>query len=146
MNFVAGIGGFGPLLDPIVELATKKFLTDGIPAEYRTSMTYGSWRSPFCPSPYQFHDETVERFNEGCLFWVYIGHGYPYQLDRVRVPGRSHHILSISDMPKLDNHHGMPIAIFLACYTGAYDQPYDCLAEEMLRAPGGPVAVWLARA
>ncbi len=141
VNFVAGIGGFGPLLDPIVELATKKFLTDGIPASYRTSMTYGSWRSPFCPNPYQFHTETVNRFNEGCLFWVYIGHGYPYQLDRVRVPSRSHHILNITDIPELENQNGIPIAIFLACYTGAYDQPYDCLAEEMLRAPGGPAAV-----
>ena len=75
------------------------------------------------------------------MFWVYIGHGYPYQLDRVRVPGRTYHILNTQDMSKLDNQHGTPIAIFLACYTGAYDQPYDCLAEEMLRAPGGPVAV-----
>lgn len=141
VNLIAGIGGFGPLLDPIVEMATRKFLTDGIPAEYRTTMTYGNWRSPYCPNPYQFHEQTVQRFNEGCLFWVYIGHGYPYQLDRVRVPGSSHHILSVMDTAKLENSRGMPIAIFLACYTGAYDQPYDCLAEEMLRAPGGPVAV-----
>ena len=142
INFVAGIGGFGPLLDPIVEMATKKFLTDGIPPQYETSMTYGSWRSPFCPNPYRFHETVIDRFNEGCLFWVYIGHGYPYQLDRVRVAGRSHHILDSNDMYKLDNHHGTPIAIFLACYTGAYDQPYDCLAEQMLRTPGGPVAVF----
>ncbi len=141
VNFVAGIGGFGRLLDPIVEMATKKFLTDGIPPEYHTSMTYGNWRSPFCPNPYQFHQEAVNRFNEGCLFWVYIGHGYPYQLDRVRVPGQTHHIFNVTDTPKLENQNGLPIAIFLACYTGAYDQPYDCLAEEMLRAPGGPVAV-----
>ena len=142
VNFVAGIGGFGPLLDPLVELATKKFLTDGIPPAYRTSMTYGSWRSPFCPNPYRFHEVAIDRFNEGCLFWVYIGHGYPYQLDRVQVPGRSHHILDTNDMPRMDNRRGAPIAIFLACYTGAYDQPYDCLAEQMLRAPGGPVAVF----
>ena len=141
VNFVAGIGGFGPLLDPIVEIATKKFLTDGIPSAYRTTMTYASWRSPFCPNPYEFHDKTVQRFNEGCLFWVYIGHGYPYQLDRVRVPDGSHHILSVADMPRLDNRNGIPIAVFLACYAGAYDQPYDCLAEEMLRSPGGPAAV-----
>jgi hypothetical protein len=44
-------------------------------------------------------------------------------------------------MGQLDNRQGMPIAIFLACYTGAFDLPYDCLAEQMLRAPGGPVAV-----
>jgi hypothetical protein len=141
INFVAGVGGFGPLLDPLLEMATRKFLTDGIPAEYETSMTYGSWRSPFCPDPYSFHAMTVNRFNEGCLFWVYIGHGYPYQLDRVRVPGKSFHIFSTRDVGKLDGRLGPPIAIFLACYTGAFDQPADCLAEEMLRAPGGPVAV-----
>jgi hypothetical protein len=141
INFVAGIGGFGPLIEPILELATKKFLTDGIPPEYETTMTYGSWRSPFFPSPAQFHEATINSLNEGCLFWVYIGHGYPYQLDRVRVPGQTYHILSTSDMHKLNNRHGPPIAVLLACYTGAYDQPYDCLAEHLVRAPGGPVAV-----
>ena len=123
-------------------MAAKKFLTDGIPPEYETSMTYASWRSPFCPNPAQFHAATINRFNEGCLFWVYIGHGYPYQLDRVRVPGATHHILNTADMVRLDNQRGMPIAIFLACYTGAYDQLYDCLAEQMVRAPGGPVAAF----
>ena len=73
---------------------------------------------------------------------MYIGHGYPYQLDRVRVPGSTHHILSTADMTQLENGRGMPIAIYLACYTGAYDLPQDCLAEQMLRAPGGPVAVF----
>lgn len=141
INFVAGIGGFGPLIEPVIEMATKKFLTDGIPPEYETTMTYGSWRSPFFPDPAQFHDATIKSLNEGCLFWVYIGHGYPYQLDRVRVPGQSYHILGTADMHKLQNRHGPPIAVLLACYTGAYDQPYDCLAEHLLRAPGGPVAV-----
>jgi len=140
VNFVAGLGGLGPLIDPIIELATKKFLTDGIPAAYDTSMTYANWRSPFCPSPARFHAATIGRLNEGCLFWVYVGHGYPYHLDRVRVPGRAHHILDTTDTAYLENRKGMPIAIFLACYTGAYDLPYDCLAEQMLRAPGGPVA------
>ncbi|MHB8864346.1 MAG: C25 family cysteine peptidase [Pirellulaceae bacterium] len=142
ISFVAGVGGLGPLIDPIVEMAAKKFLTDGIPPAYATSMTYASWRSPFCPNPPHFHAAALNRFNEGCLFWVYIGHGYPYQLDRVRVPGASHHILSTADMVRLDNQNGMPIAIFLACYTGAYDQQYDCLAEQMVRAPGGPVAAF----
>ncbi len=141
VNLVAGIGGFGPLIDPLLEMATKKFVTDGIPPEYETTMTYGSWRSPFCPSPFRFHATTVQRLNEGCLFWVYIGHGYPYELDRVRVPGRTFHILNTNDMGSLGNFTSPPIAIFLACYTGAFDQPADCLAERMLLAPGGPVAV-----
>lgn len=141
INCIAGVGGLGPLIDPIVEIATKKYLTGGVPPEYDLSMTYANWRSPYCPSPNQFHATTLHRFNEGCLFWVYIGHGYPYQLDRVRVPGGTYPILSTADMGQLSNQQGMPIAIFLACYTGAFDLPYDCLSEQMLRAPGGPVAV-----
>src|SRR5205814_4772776 len=37
---------------------------------------------------------------------------------------------------------GAPIAIMLACYTAAFDQPQDCLAEQLLKAEGGPVAVY----
>ena len=45
-------------------------------------MTYASLASPYCPDPRKFHDTTIGRFNEGCLFWVYIGHGHPTGLDR----------------------------------------------------------------
>jgi hypothetical protein len=34
-----------------------------------------------------------------------------------------------------------PIAILLACYTGAMDAPDDSLAERMVLTPGGPIAV-----
>lgn len=141
INFVAGVGGFGALVDTVLEATTRKFLCDGIPAEYHTSMTYGSWRSPFCPDPRRFHEATVERLTEGCLFWVYIGHGAPTQLDRVQVPGGQYPILANADVRKLNGGRGAPIALMLACYTGAFDAPQDCIAEEMLRAEGGPVAV-----
>lgn len=141
INFVAGVGGFGGIIDTVLETTTRKFLCDGIPPEYATSMTYGSWRSPYCPDPRRFHEAAVERLNEGCLFWVYIGHGAPTQLDRVQTPGGHFHILGTPDMAKLKGKQGPPIAILLACYTGAFDQPRDCLAEEMLRADGGPVAI-----
>ncbi|MCA9179296.1 MAG: hypothetical protein KDB14_32785 [Planctomycetales bacterium] len=139
VNFVAGVGGFG-FVDAIIETVTKRFLTDGIPPEFCTTMTYGSWKSVYCPSPPSFHAATVERLNEGSLFWVYIGHGHRYQLDRIRVPGAHHHILDIRDMDKLAARNGASIAIMLACYTGAFDSPRDCIAEEMVRAEGGPVA------
>ncbi len=141
INFIAGVGGFGAIVDSVLEYTTKRFLTDGIPPAYTTTMTYGSWRSPFCPDPRRFHDVAVQRLNEGCLFWVYIGHGQRRYLDRVQVPGGAFHILDVNDMPKLRAETAPPIAIFLACYTGAFDGELDCLAEEMLRAPGGPVAV-----
>ena len=141
LNFVAGVGGFGTLADTVLESAARYFLTRDIPAGYRVTMTYGSWRSPFCPDPRLFHLTTASRLNEGCWFWVYIGHGFHLGLDRVQVPGGQYHILANPDIGRLDCRHGSPIALFLACYAGAFDARRDCLAEEMLRAPGAPVAI-----
>ena len=142
VNFIAGVGGFSPLIDGVLETATSKLLTSGIPAAYDTPMTYGSWRSPYCPDPRLFHDVTVQRHNEGCLFWVYIGHGHATGLDRVSIPGERFHIFDVNDCRQLKAQAGSPIAIMLACYTAAFDQPQDCLGEELLRTPGGPVAVY----
>ncbi len=141
INLVAGVGGFSPLADSILELATKKFLTDGIPDDYETTMTYASWQSPYCPDPRRFRDVALARMNEGCLFWVYIGHGHRRQLDAVRTPAASYPILTLSDVAGMNAQRGLPIALMLACYTGAFDLPQDCLAEFMLRQPRGPVAV-----
>ncbi|MDX1944820.1 MAG: C25 family cysteine peptidase [Pirellulaceae bacterium] len=142
VNFIAGVGGFSPLIDGVIETATSRMLTSGIPAAYESQMTYGSWRSPYCPDPRLFHDTAVRRHNEGCLFWVYIGHGHAHGLDRVSVPGERFHIFDVDDCPELRAAGGPPIAVMLACYTAAFDQPRDCLAEELLRASGGPVAIF----
>jgi hypothetical protein len=142
VNFVAGVGGFSPILDTVVETVTSKLLTGGIPPAYETRMTYGSWRSPYCPDPRLFHAAAVERHNEGCLFWVYIGHGQSTQLDEVSIPGERFHIFDVRDCRELRSSGGSPIALMLACYTAAFDQPQDCLAEQMLKADGGPVAVY----
>lgn len=142
VNFVAGVGGFGAVADNVLETTTKKVLTEGIPASYETSMTYGSWRSPFCPDPRHFHQATVDRLNEGSLFWVYIGHGQRRFLDKIYTPTASHHIFDTDDMPKVRCTSRAPIAVFLSCYAGAFDETRDCLGEEMLRAEDGPVAVF----
>ncbi len=141
VNVVAGVGGFGWLADSVLESAARYFLTQKVPAEYAVSITHASWRSPFSPDPRQFHDTTLRRLNEGSLFWVYIGHGYPYGLDEVQTPGGTFHILANDDAEKLAGAHAPPIALFLACYTGAIDAWEDCLAERMLAQVGGPVAV-----
>ena len=141
MNFVAGVGGFGQLVDKMIEQSTKRIITDLIPPSYETSMTYGSWSSPYCPNPHRFSETVIERFNQGCLFWCYIGHGSQRRLDRVMLPDGRCDILDCDSARFLKAKHGSPIAIFLACYTGATDGPEDCLSEEMLRQPGGPIAI-----
>ncbi len=140
VNVVAGVGGFGWLADSVLESAARYFLTRLVPPEYVVSMTYASWRSPYSPDPRQFHRTTLERLNEGSLFWVYIGHGFPYGLDEVQTPGGTFPILANDDAEKLAARTP-PVALFLACYTGAFDAWDDCLAERMLARDGGPVAV-----
>lgn len=141
IHFVGGLGGFGPLIDTALEQWAKRLITEGVPAGYSTTMTYGSWQSPYCPLPSKFCEATRARLNEGGLFWIYMGHGEVRQVDRLRVPGRQFPILSADDVPQLNNQRSPPIALFLSCYSGAFDARQDCLAEELLRADGGPVAV-----
>lgn len=142
VNFIAGVGGFGAVADTLLELSAKRLITSGIPAGYATSMTHASWRSPYCPEPRRINSAVLERLNEGCLFWVYFGHGQSRHLDRLYTPTNARYeILHCDDVPAMQCRHGAPIALFLSCYAGAYDQPEDCLAEEMLRARTGPVAV-----
>ena len=141
INLIAGLGGFGSVTDGLIESTAKQIITDKIPASYDTSVTYGSWQSPYCPDPRLFSQTTIERFNEGCLFWIYVGHGDRQRLDKVRVPKQRFDILDSESARSLNCTSGSPIAIFLACYTGAIDSSRDCLAEQMVKQPGGPVAV-----
>jgi hypothetical protein len=142
INLVAGVGGFGMLADAAIETTAKHFLTAGIPAAYGTTLTQASWQSPYCPFPRLFQKCTADRLNEGSLFFVYMGHGERRYLDSMHAPGRqSFPIFACANVPELRCRQGPPIAVFLACYTGAYDQPLDCLAEDLLRHDGGPVAV-----
>ena len=141
INLIAGLGGFGSVTDGLIESTAKQIITDKIPASYNTSVTYGSWQSPYCPDPRLFSQTTIERFNEGCLFWIYVGHGDRQRLDKVRVPEQRFDILDDESAEALNCRSGSPIAIFLACYTGAIDSSRDCLAEQMVKQPGGPVAV-----
>jgi hypothetical protein len=141
LNVVAGVGGLGSVIDAAVESTTQCLLTQSVPAVYRLSMTYASWRSPYFPDPRQFHATTLERLNEGAWFWVYVGHGHPLGTDRVEAPGGPYPILEAADAAALKAQHGPPVALFLSCYAGALDARRTCLAAELLRAPGGPVAV-----
>lgn len=141
VNVIAGVGGFSSLVDTVLETAAAKLITQGVPAPFQSTMTYGSWRSPYCPDPRLFHHACLARWNEGCLFWVYIGHGNRRQLDQVRTPVGVFPILHAEQANRLQSGSTPPIAVFLACYTTAFDGEQDCLAEEMLRQPGGPIAV-----
>ena len=143
VQITAGVGGFGLLADKAIESATRSVLTTAVPESVRLCVTYCSPSSDFNPGPNDFFPAVLRRYREGGLFWVYMGHGQITELDRVPGPGGSRRpVLARADVPLLERPAaGAPIAVMLACYTGAFDASVDCLAEEMLVSPGGPIAV-----
>ncbi|MFO1063700.1 MAG: C25 family cysteine peptidase [Pirellulales bacterium] len=106
-------------------------------------MTYASPNSPYCPDPFKFSEATLEQLNAGSMFWVYVGHGHVRNLDFLRVEQDWLCILHDSQVPQV-NTQRPPIAVFLACYTGAFDAQEDCIAEQMVLSPKGPPAALAA--
>ncbi|MFO0940943.1 MAG: C25 family cysteine peptidase [Pirellulales bacterium] len=139
VHVVAGVGGFGVVTDSVIEMTTRKFLSETVPAWVNLSMTQASLSSLYCPDPLTFCDSTLDRMNDGGAFWVYIGHGWIDQLDTIRV-GNKHHPIFLKQHVKEVQVKQPPIAIFLACYTGAVDAKDDCLAEQLILNPTGPIA------
>ncbi len=141
INLIAGVGGFSPLIDTQIESSVRYILSEMIDEGYDLSLTQANWKSAYCPAPELFRSVTVERLNEGCLFWVYMGHGFHKSLDCVRTPLADYAIFVEGDSQYVGSRSGLPIAVFCACYTGAFDAIEDCIAEDLVRQPRGPIAV-----
>ena len=140
VHVVAGVGGFGAVADSVIEMTTRRFLADRIPGWSELSMTQASTGSHYCPDPWRFSEACIDRFNQGGMFWVYIGHGHVKTLDYMRVQDQFLPILNQAHVPVVQTGDRPPIAIFMACYTGAFDTIEDSLAEELLLSGTGPVA------
>lgn len=142
VDLVAGLGGFGPLIDGAIETVASGMITGSLPGSVRTRVTHAGPESLFCPGPGCFTDTVLANYSDGARFWVYAGHGQVCELDRVPATRSGRPVLAAGDVENLRRPAGSaPIALMLACYTGAYDWPEDCLAKEMFLADGGPIAV-----
>lgn len=140
VHVVAGVGGFGAIADSVIEMTTRRFLADRIPGWSELSMTQASVDSHYCPDPWRFSEACIDRMNQGGMFWVYIGHGHVKTLDYVRAGEDWLPILTHDHVPAVNVGSRPPIAVFLACYTGAFDAIDDSLAEELMLSPTGPIA------
>lgn len=142
VDLVAGLGGFGPLIDGAIETVASGMITGLLPGSVRTRVTHAGPDSLFCPGPGCFTDTVLANYSDGARFWVYAGHGHVHELDRVPATRFGRPVLASGDVDNLRRPaNAAPIALLLACYTGAYDSPQDCLAKEMFLADGGPIAV-----
>jgi len=143
IQLTGGVGGFGTLADAAIESVTRSVVTNVLPLETRTSVMYASPGHPFCPVDQPFTEAVLHRYQGGSRFWVYAGHGQVTMLDHVPPTADGVPVLDPQSVKRLTCHPAAAtIAIMLACYTGAIDAAEDSLAEEMLLADGGPIAVF----
>lgn len=142
VDLVAGLGGFGTLVDKAIETVASGIITGSLPKSVIPRVTHAVPSSPFCPGNDLFTETVINNYREGSRFWVYAGHGSIQELDKIppRLDGQP--ILSTNDLPELKRPaSSAPIALILACYTGAIDAEHSCFAKQMLLSDGGPVAV-----
>ncbi|QDS96675.1 Gingipain R2 precursor [Roseimaritima multifibrata] len=142
VQLTAGVGGFGFLADTAIESVTRGMVTSSMPAWTHTQVTYASPTSPFNPGLNRFQEAVLKQYSQGNRFWVYAGHGWVTELDRVPATAAGRPVLANHNVDGLQlTNSPPPIALMFACYTGAFDANEDCLAEQMLRTPHGPIAV-----
>ena len=80
-------------------------------------------------------DEIAATVNDGCAFWMYVGHGNPTKIG-------DEDYFSTEDLGLLQNGDKLPIFLAASCSVGKYDEiDTDCISEQMLYAPdGGSIA------
>ncbi|MHC5036818.1 MAG: C25 family cysteine peptidase [Planctomycetota bacterium] len=143
LNIVAGMGGFGPLVDAFIESTFMKYMTEMLDPAYDVVFTYANPHSPYCFPPAGFSRKVVERINAGSLVTAYVGHGAPFAFDRFHWKRREYPIFRIVDAERVDVRRGAPIVVIIACSTGHFDHTKgDCISEVLLKRERGPVAVF----
>lgn len=143
MSFIASEGRFGKAVDTLIENQVIRMIESSIPAGYDVDMTYGNLGSPYLYPPSKFNDQVKRRFNDGALFFTYIGHGFKKGFDSLRVGKNFYPILNEKDLVDLDCGDCSPVMAVIACSTAHFDDPADdSIAEGLIRSGKGPVAVY----
>lgn len=138
LDVVAGVGGFGAVVDSLIEATGRQVFQQALPAGYEVRQLSASTERV---ASNDFRDVACKHFREGSLAWIYLGHGLPTELDRVPTLSGYLPIMSVNDVAELRCRECRPLAVLVACYTGAFDARQECLAEELAMAKEGPIAV-----
>lgn len=143
LRFVTNEGRFGALIDNAIEHLFRGVLADQIPAAFETEITFASAGSPFLWPPRDMNRKVIDSLNAGSMFFTYVGHGFQFGFDSLRVGRERFPVLHAKHVPQIDIRGTPPVAFVLACTTAQFDDPrYDGVGEALLKRPRGPIAYW----
>jgi len=143
LTFIAGEGRFGPA-DSILESLFRTLVDRMVPESFELTMTYAAPTSIYCPPPSELERTIAGRFSEPALWVNYLGHGFAEGLDRMRWGTQRIPMLTMRSLGHFaEPRVSLPIAFFGCCSVGWFDRSdgEPSLAEALLEAPGGPVAI-----
>jgi len=143
ISLFASTGNFG-IFDTTLEELTKRITRNNFDPLFDVTMTYAGARLPYFILPDGFGKQVVNRFNEGSLFMSYIGHGHVTGFSSVCWRGDCEDILEIDDIGEIHTRGKAPFFFSVCCLTGKFNTYRDCIVEEMLKRPDGPVGVFAA--
>jgi tetratricopeptide (TPR) repeat protein len=139
----ASTGNFGAF-DKALEEITKKIIRNNFDPIFDLNMTYGSPALPYFLLPDEFGPKIIERFNEGALIVSYIGHGSVTGLSDVCYGRVCRDILESGDVSKIGAGGKESFFFSICCLTGKFNRERECLAEDLIKNPDGPVGVFAA--
>jgi len=142
ISVFAGTGGYGPEIDALLESMFRFIFSGMLPRVFDIEITYAGKKSDYYYPAERFNRRFVERINDGSLLLAYVGHGVVNGLDHIYAGNKAYPIFDESNVPELSCKGHRPIVFFISCSTGAFDlADKDCLAENIAKAKGGPIAV-----
>ena len=139
----ASQGGFGPLVDALMERAGLDLLSS-LPEQWDITFLHARPGSAYGLPPHTYTKTLLTLLSRGELLAVYTGHGYLDALEDVDWgPKKRASILDIPDLDHISCDTHCPIVVLAACHTGDFGHGTS-FAEAMLRTENGPPAVGAA--
>lgn len=143
MRFVTNEARFGALVDRLIETMFRSVVTSNIPPGYDIEVTFASPESPYMWPPPEFDDKVIQGFNEGCLFYTYVGHGFAQGFDSLHVGRQRFPVLHVDGADRVRCEKTPPAVFVVACTTASFDDPRSLgIGETLLANPAGPIAYW----
>ena len=143
LRFVTNEARFGVMIDRMIEMAFRGVVSAGIPPAYDIEVTFASPSSPNLWPPPEFDEKVVQGFNDGCLFYTYVGHGFARGFDSLRIGNQRFPVLYVDGADRIHCASTPPAAFVLACTTATFDDPRHLgIGETLMANPRGPIAYW----
>ena len=143
LRFVTNEARFGAIIDRLIEMAFRTVVSAGIPPAYDIEVTFASVASPNLWPPPEFDEKVIQGFNDGCLFYTYVGHGFARGFDSLRIGNQRFPVLHVDGADRVRCVKTPPAAFVLACTTATFDDPRHLgIGETLMANPQGPIAYW----